>query len=275
MPANIPIVGPGLSPLVAVIIVSEGLSELDQQIKGSVTSKYCLPDILRREFDEVQGELDADDDYGHISNTSRVRLWRAMDRHCGYHESAMRRAVLTAEIVWPLVPRWEAAMSHVPGSLPSPSYLGKPRSYLASCTRHLMGAPYDLDQACQYLLQAEIETLWLPELEPLCLAIPAILEAGPLIAGARHFQDNEPDEMMDQIWDDVEVGELSEFNASQDWDLLECHFWASEIIAGNLRKPENDIAARKAFWTAWLNDFVLINTRPVDELLRSLNQFVD
>jgi len=241
-----------------------------------LNNEHLLPEKLRHEFLRVQRELEADRQFGHIFSRARVRLWRAMDEHCGYHDSAMRRAVLAARVVWPLLPMWENATHGSPGMLPSPDCAGMPRLYLVSCTKELMGEPRALDQRSYDRIMAKMETLVIPEFEPLCLAILAIMEAGPLIAGARHYDDDELGEEIEQAWDGVQAGELDELGERDDWDLLECHFWASEIVAGDLRSPrKNDTTTRREFWEKWLDDFVAINTRPIDELVADLARFID
>ncbi len=244
----------------------------------ALNNEHLLPDILRHELLRVRSKLEADNEFGHIFNTERVRLWRAMDRHYGYHVSAMRRAVLAARVVWPLLPIWEYETLQIPGMIPSSDHSGMPRLYLASCTKELMGKVHDLDEDTYNLLMARIERLWTPEFEPLCLVIPAILDAGPLMAIARRYGDDALDELTEQLWAAVESGEVNEAHSGQDmdWQCFECHFWASEIVAGDLRSPrKNDTTTRREFWEKWLDDFVAINTRPIDELVADLALFID
>lgn len=242
----------------------------------ALNNEQLLPETLRNEFHRVQRELETDREFGHVFNTDRVRLWRAMDEHYGYHGSAMRRAVLAARVVWPLLPMWEDATLETPGMLPSPDCSGMPRLYLKSCTKALLQKPCDLDQKSRDRIMAKMERLVIPEFEPLCLVILAILEADSLIAGARYCDDDELGEEIEQIWNGVETGELDELGDRDDWDLLDCHFWASETIAGDLRdRRKNDRTARKDFWIHWLDDFVVVNTLAIDELVADLARFID
>lgn len=199
------------------------------------------------------------DQKGHLSWSSRVRLWIAMNEVFG--ESALtRRGRLALDVANGLGPEWRAGQERISGGEAS-RFFTLPQAFLD------LGTAYIEHNIELRLAMASFDELWMSVED--AMEDRDYLGAVPFMCGLaclEAFRSFRAEYLWGDpcyhgsLWNDIVSGEVTEESYSVEPDRYECHYYAAMISARAWLDESHGFEARRSFWERWLHGpFVAFN----------------